>query len=151
MIKRTIPLLLLAGLLSLVLAACGSESATSTQPASPSAVPRAPSEEPANGDATGGDQATGTEVFVSLQDPPGTGSYAFDPEDFTFSVGETVTLVMESEAEFHTFTIEDLNININVPGGVTEKLTVTFDTAGTYTLICIPHQTLGMVGTVTVQ
>jgi plastocyanin len=153
-IKRTIPLMLLAGLLSLALAACGSggEIATSTQPSSPSPVPRAPAEEPADGEAAGGgEQAKGTEVFVSLQDPGGSGSYVFDADEFMFSVGETITFVVESETEFHTFTVQDLDINVSAPGGATGEATVTLDTAGTFELICVPHKALGMVGTITVQ
>jgi plastocyanin len=153
LIKRTIALALLAGVLSLAFAACsGTESSTATQPSSPSPVPRAPTEEPADGEtATGEQEATGTEVFVSLRDPGGSGSYVFDADDFEFDVGDTITFVVESETEFHTFTVTDLDINISVPGGATEASTVTFDTAGTFNLICIPHQALGMVGTITVR
>ena len=152
LIKRTISLVLLVGVLSLALAACGgSETSTTTQPSSPSPVPRAPAEEPADGEAANGEQATGTEVFVSLQDPGGSGSYMFDADEFNFDVGDTITFVVEAETEFHTFTVTDLDINISVPGGATGESTVTFDTAGTFNLICIPHQALGMVGTITVQ
>ena len=45
----------------------------------------------------------------------------------------------------------DLDINVSAPGGATQEATVTFDAAGTYNLICIPHQALGMVGTITVE
>lgn len=155
MIKRNIPLLMLAGLLSLALAACGgggSDGSTGVQPASPSPVPRAPVEESADGEAAnGGEQTKGTEVFVALQDPGGSGSYVFDPDAFTFGVGDIVTFVLESETEFHTFTVADLDINVSAPGGATQEATVTFDAAGTYNLICIPHQALGMVGTITVE
>ena len=154
-IKRTIPLVLLASLLSLALAACSSSGETptsTTQPSSPSPVPRAPAEEPVEGEAAGGgEQATGTEVFVSLQDPGGSGAYVFDADEFTFSVGDTITFVVESETEFHTFTVQDLDINVTALGGTTGEATVTLDTAGTFTLICVPHQGQGMVGTITVQ
>ena len=153
--KRTIPLMLLGGLLSLAFVACGggdNEPVGAGQPASPSPVPRAPTAEPADNGVTGGGQEQGgTEVFITLQDPSGSGSYAFDPADSTFSVGDTVTFVLESETEFHTFTVEELGINVSTPGGATQETTFTFDTAGTFKLICIPHQALGMVGTITVQ
>lgn len=153
LIKRTISLALLVGVLSLALAACGSSAtSTTTQPSSPSPVPRAPAEESTDGETANGEQqATGTEVFVSLQDPGGSGSYVFDTDEFTFDVGDTITFVVEAEAEFHTFTVTDLDINIAVPGGTTEESTVKFDTAGTFNLICIPHQALGMVGTITIR
>ncbi len=152
LIKRTISLALLVGVLSLALAACGSsETSAIPQPSSPSPVPRAPAQEPADGETANGEQqATGTEVFVSLQDPGGSGSYLFDTDEFTFGVGDTITFVVEAETEFHTFTVTDLDINISVPGGATGESTVTFDTAGTFNLICIPHQALGMVGTITI-
>lgn len=86
-----------------------------------------------------------------MQDPGGSGAYAFDAADFTFSVGETVTFDLTSEEEFHTFTVTDLSINVAVNAGATQTLEFTFEQAGTYELICIPHQALGMVGTITVQ
>lgn len=95
--------------------------------------------------------ATGDSTFVSLQDPSGSGSYVFGPDELTFEVGESVTLVLEAEGEFHTFTVENLGINVPVNAHTTEGLNFTFDKAGTYNLICIPHRALGMVGTITVQ
>ena len=86
-----------------------------------------------------------------MQDPGGSGEYIYDPDDFTFAVGDVITFVLESESEFHTFTVPDLDINVSVQSGMTDDTTFTFDTAGTYELICVPHQALGMVGTITVQ
>ena len=94
--------------------------------------------------------SAGTTV-VNLQDPSGSGSYVFDPDELSFSVGETVTFDLTSEKEFHTFTVTDLGINVAVNAGETQTLEFTFDKAGTYNLICVPHQELGMVGTVSVQ
>ncbi len=156
MIKQAVAFLLFAGLAAGALAACSgvgvAETATVVQPASPSPVPRAPSEAvDGAGAADGGPVERGTEVFVSLQDPGGSGEYIYDPADFSFSVGETITFVMESESEFHTFTVTELDINVSVQAEETVDATYTFDAAGTYELICIPHQALGMVGTITVQ
>ena len=95
--------------------------------------------------------ATGDDTFVSLQDPSGSGEYIFDEADLTFGVGESVNFVLEAEGEFHTFTVEELGINVAVTAGSTQELSFTFDTAGTYELICVPHKALGMVGTITVQ
>jgi nitrite reductase (NO-forming) len=95
--------------------------------------------------------ATGDDTFVSLQDPSGSGEYIFDEADLTFGVGESVNFVLEAEGEFHTFTVEELGINVAVTAGSTQELSFTFDTAGTYELICVPHNALGMVGTITVQ
>ena len=40
---------------------------------------------------------------------------------------------------------------MEVEAGDTESLTFTFDEPGTYDLICIPHESLGMVGKIIVQ
>jgi plastocyanin len=47
--------------------------------------------------------------------------------------------------------VDDLGIDESVDSGATVELSFTFDTAGTFELICVPHQALGMVGTITVQ
>ena len=91
-------------------------------------------------------------VDVTNHDPGGpTGGYNFEPNEFTFQRGETVELRVTGETEFHTFTVDDLGIDISLDAGATETLTFTFDKPGTFKLICIPHESLGMVGTITVQ
>ena len=75
----------------------------------------------------------------------------FGPSDFTFDVGETVTFALCAESEFHTFTVDDLGIDVSVDVGSLESLSFTFDQLGTFQLICIPHEALGMTGTITVQ
>ena len=157
--KRLLPLALLMGLISIAALACsggGEAPAPAPQrqspppppaanaPAAPSA-PAAPanSAQPA---ATGGDART-----VTLQDPGGSGSYAFDPNDLKFSVGDTIEFNFKSESEFHTFTVDDLGIDVEVDGGETVTFSHTFDQAGTFSLVCIPHEFLDMVGGITVQ
>lgn len=78
-------------------------------------------------------------------------NYLFDPTEITVKVGETVTLKLTSENEFHSFTVDDLGIDVEVDAGMTEEITFTFSEAGTYDLICIPHESLGMVGKIIVQ
>ena len=96
-------------------------------------------------------EPTGTLVEVRLQDPGLSGSYAFDPSELVFSAGDTVTLKLTSEAEFHTFTVDELGIDVSVIAHEEATLTFTFQEAGTFELICIPHETLGMVGSITVS
>ena len=91
------------------------------------------------------------EVTVNLNDAGGRGPFAFDPADLSFSAGEVVSFSFVGEAVFHTFTVEELGIDVDVGGGETVSFDFTFDEQGTYTLICIPHQALGMVGTITVR
>lgn len=78
-------------------------------------------------------------------------NYVFNPADITVKVGETVTLKLTSENEFHSFTVDDLGIDVEVDAGTTEEITFTFSDAGTFELICIPHESLGMVGKIIVQ
>lgn len=88
-------------------------------------------------------------ISVGLQDE--SANYAFDPEQLTFAKGETVTIELTSQNEFHSFTVDSLGLDVEVEAGESASVTYTFDTAGTYDLICIPHESLGMVGTITVQ
>ncbi len=90
-------------------------------------------------------------VGVNLEDPGGSGPYMFDPSELTFDVGDTVTFALCAETEFHTFTVDGLGIDVGVSGGKAETLTFTFDNPGTFKLICIPHETQGMTGTITVN
>lgn len=93
----------------------------------------------------------GTPVAISLEDPNGSGKYLFDPVDFTFDVGETIEFTLTSETEFHTFTVCDLEIDQSVEPGQATTFSFTFDTAGTYELICTPHESLGMVGKIIIE
>ena len=69
----------------------------------------------------------------------------------TFKVGDSINFVIESETEFHTFTVEDLGIDASADSGESVEFNFKFDRAGTFQLICIPHESQGMVGTITVQ
>ena len=158
--KRIIPLVMLAGLVFLAAAACGGDSEPTATPAarsSPPTIPQVPAATVATetGDQTGGqtDSQGGTPIDISLQDPGKSGEYKFSPSELTFSVGETVTFTLSSETEFHTFTVDDdrIDIDVDVDSGATETVSFTFDQAGTFKLICIPHSRLGMVGTITVR
>ena len=120
----------------------------SQQPSSAPPV-AAPAAAPAVADSSTSSSAAGREVIVELKDEGG--DYAFAPAELAFSVGETVTFKMTSQNEFHSFTVDDLGIDMEVEAGETGTLNFTFDKAGTYEVICIPHESLGMVGTITVQ
>lgn len=157
MYKRLLMLALLMGAAFTVFAACGSDSKdappAASERASPPVPPAAPAA-PTGGPATGGPStpiAGGTAVSVSLNDAGGKGPFEFSPIDLTFKRGEVVNFSFTSESQFHTFTVNDLGIDVGVDGGGTGDLSFTFDTPGTYELICIPHEALGMVGTITVE
>jgi plastocyanin len=100
-----------------------------------------------------------------------TDSQRFDPETITIEVGETITWVNESD-EAHTVTAygdeipegasyfasggasneeearDDLSEGLIESG---ETFEVTLDTPGTYEYYCIPHESSGMKGTITVE
>tara|TARA_B100001123_G_scaffold440603_1_gene579998 strand:- start:13284 stop:13727 length:444 start_codon:yes stop_codon:yes gene_type:complete len=135
--------------------ACGSETETASsveQPASPPVPARPDTPVPVQSSENVSETGNGgTPVAVALQDVGGSGEYVYAPNEFAFSVGETVTFTFTSETEFHTFTVDDLEIDVSVDAESSEKFTFTFDKPGTYDIICIPHETQGMLGTITVQ
>ena len=145
---RIVLLSLLLVLFSVVLIGCGGSSAdenkTVTAPApaasAPAATPTVQSPSPA-----------GKVISIVNRDVAGSGEYKFDPNELTFSMGETVTFSITAETEFHTFTVDDLGIDESIDAGETVELTFTFDTTGTFKLYCIPHEAQGMVGTITVE
>lgn len=93
----------------------------------------------------------GKEFKVQLQDESGSGSYVFSPSQLSFKVGESINFALNSETEFHTFTVDKLDIDAAVDVGDTVRFNVKFDRVGVFELVCIPHQTQGMVSTITVS
>ena len=72
-------------------------------------------------------------------------------QEARFSVGDCVEFTITAETEFHTFTVDGLPIDLAINKGETVKFAFTFDEPGGFNLVCIPHETLGMVGTITVR
>ena len=97
------------------------------------------------------------------------GEFVFQPDELTVSVGETVRwgfakgghnvscrpddaskVVLPSDAEpFATYGPDDDPDVTLVQGGETYEHT--FEVAGEYTYVCIPHADSGMVGTIRVE
>lgn len=77
------------------------------------------------------------------------GDYKYDPDEMTFSVGQTVKFSLVGNDDTHTFTIEDLNIDEFLDSNQTKSISVAFKTAGTFELTCIPHPE--MKGKIVVQ
>ena len=161
MFKKVLPVLALVALVALLAVACGestpaaSPTATATR-SSPSPVPKVESTATAvpqttAATETGGTAPSGTVTEVKLNDPGGSGRYVFAPAKLSFKVGDTVNFKLVSESEFHTFTADDLKIDQSVDANQTVEFSHTFDKAGTFKLYCIPHESLGMVGEITVQ
>lgn len=156
MFKRLVTLAALTGAALMFSAACGGGDEAPAAPAPERASPPIPppgttASASSASAAASGPVAGGTEVFVGLDDAGGRGPFVFTPPDLEFSVGEAVNFSFESESQFHTFTISELGIDVGVDGGDIADFSFTFDSPGTYPIICIPHEALGMVGTLTVQ
>ncbi len=90
-------------------------------------------------------------VDVSMEDCVGSESCAFSPSEFEFETGETVRFRLAADSEFHTFTVSELGIDEMINARETRYLDVTFDRPGEYSLICIPHESLGMTGAIAVR
>jgi len=138
--------------LLVILIACNSAEnhASGNQNAAPTALPTNQSEVSSTTKPSSLCSAE-TCIEVKLRDEKGSGAYIYSPAEFTFKVGETVNFVMTSETELHTFTVDDLNIDEEVDAGETVEFIFKFKKAGVFTLICIPHETQGMIGKITVQ
>jgi plastocyanin len=85
-------------------------------------------------------------------------NFEFVPDTFEFSVGETVTFIVESTDVYHTFTVKESEdatedmFNLELyPDDDPVEYTHTWEEAGTYYLYCIPHEGLGMTGEIVVQ
>ena len=146
---------LLLGIFALASVACGEAAPTEPseviiQRVSPPVPAPAPTQAPDAADQQAA--IIGTPVTVNMT---GVGTAAdpgvFDPVDFTFAVGEAVNFTLFAEDAFHSFTVSELEINVEVNADESGGLDFVFEEAGTYELICVPHEALGMVGTITVQ
>ncbi|MEM4969839.1 MAG: cupredoxin domain-containing protein [Sulfolobales archaeon] len=85
------------------------------------------------------------EIEVELDD------YYFEPKSISIPLGETVRLVLKNEGRStHTFTIDELGINVRLAPGETRTIEITPDKVGSYIFYCIPHRALGMVGNITI-
>lgn len=73
----------------------------------------------------------------------------FTPATIETDGGEVSVYVTNEDGGFHTFTIDELDVNEPLPGGVSTR--ITFDAEpGTYEFYCIPHAP-DMDGELTVQ
>lgn len=116
-------------------------------------------------DATG--PGTETEPAADVIAGPD-GANLFEPEAYTASVGDTVSWYFDS-AGHNVSAVPDHGGQVSLPDGAdpfasygvdgnpnrTEPRDTTyehtFETPGEYTYVCVPHQRVGMVGTVVVR
>ena len=116
---------------------------------SPPPPPPAPTKVPEESNQGAETTETGTVIEVGLLDA--NADYQFDPSDLNFGKGDIITFKLTSGDEFHSFTADSLGIDVEVEAGDTQTVTYTFNDVGIFDFICIPHETLGMVGKITVK
>ena len=106
------------------------------QPSAPSTPPGAPqSTAPAK---------QGGKIALEAKDN------VFAPETITAPAG-TIQITMENTGKApHTFTNKDLGVDVNANAGQTVEVKIEGAKPGSYKIICIYHETIGMVGTLTV-
>ena len=88
-----------------------------------------------------------TVVDITLTETP----YTFQPDGYDFKIGTTYALTFNVPKEFHTFTLNDLGVDISINAGESVVAEFTPTHAGTFKLICVPHFALGMEGEVRIS
>jgi plastocyanin len=78
-----------------------------------------------------------------------TTDFRFSPNIVTTADGTIAITVTNDDTTRHTFTIDEFDVDMNVPPGTTQRVTFTAD-AGTYRFYCRPHVP-GMAGSLVVQ
>lgn len=105
----------------------------------------------------GGDETTADDGANAVEVGPG-GSYAYEPQEVTVGVGETVTWTWDSRN--HNIVVAEQPEGASWSGTDGDRSTAydpphtyefAFDTPGTYEYYCQPHEGLGMAGTVVVE
>ena len=147
--SRSLPALfpaLVVGL-ALILAACGSTTASSAEPSQAAeSTAASPSESADASEAAEPSEAAGAEETVRLS------QFAFDPEELTIAAGTTVNFV-NADSAAHTVTegtdgaaVESPIIDEELQQG--GSASVTFDEAGTYDITCRIHPSMQLTITV---
>src|SRR5829696_7834859 len=88
--------------------------------------------------------AQGQDVTVRMEDN------FFAPADITVEPGTTVTWVQSGNNGHTTTSYDGLWDSGMIEGGSGGTFSFTFEEPGTYDYFCIPHESLGMIGSVTV-
>jgi plastocyanin len=88
--------------------------------------------------------AQGQEVTVRMEDN------FFEPANITVEPGTTVTWVQSGNNPHTTTSYDGLWDSGMIEGGSGGTFSFTFEEPGTYDYFCIPHESLGMIGSVTV-
>jgi plastocyanin len=122
--------------------ASASTSASASVSASPSSIMIGSDQANDHGEAT----VTGeTSIEVEQDD------FYFGPTVLTGSAGQDLTIELKNEGSVaHTFTIDSLNVDVEVQPDESKNVSVTFPQSGFTEFYCRFHRTSGMVGELTV-
>jgi plastocyanin len=74
----------------------------------------------------------------------------FAPATISADAGAVTVFVTNQDPTLHTFTIEELGVDLQIPGGSDARITFDAD-PGTYEFVCTPHEGMGMIGTLKVK
>jgi plastocyanin len=89
------------------------------------------------------DGATPQEVEVAARD------FAFAPTNLTGAVGEPIEITLTNTGEtLHTFTIDEYNVDVEVPAGEKATFDVLPSEPGEFNYYCRFHQAQGMFGAI---
>ena len=89
--------------------------------------------------------AQGEEVTVKMEDN------FFSPANITVEPGTTITWVQEGNNPHTTTSYDGLWDSGMIQPGSGGSFSFTFDEPGTFDYYCIPHESMGMIGSVTVS
>jgi plastocyanin len=123
--------------------ASASASGSASVSASPSSITIGSDSANNHGEAT----VTGKSSLEVEQD-----NFYFGPTVLTGSAGQKLTIELKNEGTVaHTFTIDSLNIDVELQPGQSKDVSVTFPTSGFTEFYCRFHRTSGMVGELTIS
>jgi plastocyanin len=88
--------------------------------------------------------ARGDDIKMTQKD------FAFVPERLTAEAGEVAVVIENEDAATHTFTIDELGVDLFVPAGKSARVTFQADWPETYRFYCKPHAP-DMDGSLTVE
>ena len=79
------------------------------------------------------------EATIVARDAGGSGVYGFDPPAFFVRAREPLVLTLRSETEAHTFAIDPLEIEEQIPAGGSTEVEITFEQSGSFSFACSIH------------
>ena len=79
-----------------------------------------------------------------------TADFEFQPDEIDAEGGTVGVFITNEDPASHTFTIEELDVDVVIPQGASVRVEFDAD-GGEYEFICIPHEESGMTGTLAVR